>query len=478
MRFSDLNVNNRGTFDMLLMSVKERDSRNGPYCVLTLKPSKEERAVEAKMWHCEKSVLVSATPEMSVVSAVISCQEYNGEKSYVVDRITPGTAKTTDYIESSDIDGKKMLAHTIKIANNKCFADTPELKIFNDLYSAHMAKLEYWPAAVSVHHNYLGGLITHMGTVAQDCLKFDAAASPEKTARIMSMNGAEMSEMIRSFMAEHINDPLAYAALEGFMKRPLGSALSMAGRKCLAMAIADHLTKNYRFINKKLLFTALLYRGISTMTPDSLAGIIGAAPADIMEFRKDTDHVRTKENNEMAKMVEHCLLVDMENSISPAIPEAMMASYCEKLADIAIKYSNNNDYSLCSLYISAALHDIGKLVEYSADAYGKAECTPEGHLYGHLMIGVEMIMESAARTSVDPTDILKLLNCVATHHGKKEWGWGTLTAPKYEEAEIVSLLDYLDSRMDIYSRLERHMDPESINDTARYSLGVIYKPNL
>jgi 3'-5' exoribonuclease len=100
------------------------------------------------------------------------------------------------------------------------------------------------------------------------------------------------------------------------------------------------------------------------------------------------------------------------------------------------------------------LHDIGKIDELSyerAFAY-----TDEGQLVGHLIIGIEMLSQKAAR-SADLTGepfpaelLLRLKHMIASHHGDYEFGSPKL--PMTIEAIALHLLDNLDAKINAFSR--------------------------
>jgi len=100
------------------------------------------------------------------------------------------------------------------------------------------------------------------------------------------------------------------------------------------------------------------------------------------------------------------------------------------------------------------LHDIGKIDELSYDrtfAY-----TDEGQLVGHLVMGVEMLSEKAARCA-DLTGepfpaelLLRLKHMIASHHGTYEFGSPKL--PMTIEAIALHLLDNLDAKIHAFSR--------------------------
>ena len=473
MTIRDLKVNERGTFRMMLVSVQQKDSKGGPYCVLSLKPSKKDSEIEAKMWNCERAGLIASVPEMSVVNVVLTCGEYNGSKNYVASSITAERgADVREFIESSEFDSAKMYDCILKTAGSKCFDGTPEQAVARALYSEFRERLLYWPAAVNVHHNYVGGLITHMGVVAHNVIKFNSAASPEVVRKISGLTPEQLRAGILEFCRHEAPTPSGVfsAAAAAFEKKAISPDAPVAmRRKYLALSIADKLTKSYKYVNREILFSAMLYRDIHSITADPAAAVIGGGPADVLSFRKDMSG-HGFAGSELVRVIEHGILVDIGNSLKPITAEAFLGMYAEKLASVAIMYKDAG-FNLCTAYMSAVVHDIGKLSEYEADQYGNAEFGVNGHLYGHSMIGIEMVLDCADRLGIDKSSLAKMLNCIASHHDKKEWG--ALTAPACEEAEVVAVLDYIDSRLDVYHRRTEASEPGTVDNSALRSAGVV-----
>jgi 3'-5' exoribonuclease len=100
------------------------------------------------------------------------------------------------------------------------------------------------------------------------------------------------------------------------------------------------------------------------------------------------------------------------------------------------------------------LHDIGKVRELS---YGRVfSYTDEGQLIGHIVIGVEMLNEKAAKV-IDLTGepfpaelLLRLKHMILSHHGNYEFGSPRL--PMTPEAIALHHLDNLDAKVHSFTR--------------------------
>lgn len=108
-----------------------------------------------------------------------------------------------------------------------------------------------------------------------------------------------------------------------------------------------------------------------------------------------------------------------------------------------LKTYTNLDKAL--LTAGAALHDIGKLQELETNEFGEAAYTVKGRLFGHAILGVQMIDEAAERLGCQCEKIEMLKHIIASHHGKNEYG--ACTVPAIPEALCVNMLDTLDAKM-------------------------------
>jgi len=106
------------------------------------------------------------------------------------------------------------------------------------------------------------------------------------------------------------------------------------------------------------------------------------------------------------------------------------------------------------LLVGIFLHDAGKVRELS---YGRVFAyTDEGQLIGHLVIGVELLNEKAARVpelTGEPLPqelLLRLKHMIVSHHGTYEFGSPKL--PMTPEAIALHYLDNFDAKVHSFSR--------------------------
>lgn len=121
---------------------------------------------------------------------------------------------------------------------------------------------------------------------------------------------------------------------------------------------------------------------------------------------------------------------------------AEVLTFCKSyLAAMPNRYSFiNKDVVLAS----AILHDIGKIETYTFDDMGNAQQLPVDRIVGHMFYAmslVRLVHKRFPKISVD--FINEVIHCIASHHGKKEWG--SYVDAQSIEAVIVSRMDYLSS---------------------------------
>ena len=137
-------------------------------------------------------------------------------------------------------------------------------------------------------------------------------------------------------------------------------------------------------------------------------------------------------------------------SVHHAFLSGLLMHTCNmmRIADfLAGLYSECIDRSL--LLAGTLLHDIGKGREFSLSELGLVtDYSVEGNLLGHLVIGAGEIAAVAAELSVPEEKSLLLQHLILSHHGKPEHGAAVI--PKCAEATLLTYIDGIDSRMEIY----------------------------
>lgn len=98
------------------------------------------------------------------------------------------------------------------------------------------------------------------------------------------------------------------------------------------------------------------------------------------------------------------------------------------------------------VYAGVILHDIAKCGELCVGSLGLANgYSAKGQLIGHINAGVAMLERAAAELMISEETLMLMQHILLSHHGIPEYG--SPRAPMFPEAEIVSQLDVLDSRL-------------------------------
>ena len=99
---------------------------------------------------------------------------------------------------------------------------------------------------------------------------------------------------------------------------------------------------------------------------------------------------------------------------------------------------------------SAILHDIGKLMELQYHPV-ETKYTKAGCLIGHVLMGRDLVRETARKIEGFPEETLLLLeHAILAHHGKRDFG--APIVPQTIEALLVSYIDDLDAKINIAAR--------------------------
>lgn len=108
------------------------------------------------------------------------------------------------------------------------------------------------------------------------------------------------------------------------------------------------------------------------------------------------------------------------------------------------------------LVAGAILHDIGKIWEYTYDT--NIDVSDDGQLLGHIMMGAQMVTESAATIEGFPAErMTQLHHMILSHHGNLEWG--SPKRPVFLEAELLHLADLVDSRAAMFIQASKENTP-------------------
>ena len=143
-----------------------------------------------------------------------------------------------------------------------------------------------------------------------------------------------------------------------------------------------------------------------------------------------------------------------------------------------------NAHNICKTYpalnrdllvLGCVLHDIGKLQELDTDELGVADYSIAGNLFGHLLLGVQMVANEAAKGDYNPEEVMLLEHMIASHHGKLEYD--AIKTPRTIEAQVLHYIDDMDAKIYAFETGLDSVEPGAMGQ-GNLMLGnaKIYKP--
>ncbi len=100
----------------------------------------------------------------------------------------------------------------------------------------------------------------------------------------------------------------------------------------------------------------------------------------------------------------------------------------------------------------AVLHDVGRLREYEPGTPGQpTRAGVEGELFGHLLLGVQLVRDAAVEVPDLNPELLRLLEHILYSHLRLP-EWGSPRLPLIPEVLIVHHADDLDAKFEMYAR--------------------------
>ena len=145
-----------------------------------------------------------------------------------------------------------------------------------------------------------------------------------------------------------------------------------------------------------------------------------------------------------------------------------------KTADfLASVYGDIIDRSL--LLAGTFLHDIAKEKEFTFSELGLVtEYSVKGQLLGHLVMGAQEVASVAAELGIPDDKSVLLQHMILSHHGEPEFG--AAVKPICAESELLSQIDMIDSRMEIYRETLANLQPGEVSGRIFALDKRIYRP--
>jgi 3'-5' exoribonuclease len=101
------------------------------------------------------------------------------------------------------------------------------------------------------------------------------------------------------------------------------------------------------------------------------------------------------------------------------------------------------------LIAGTLLHDFAKCKEFTTSSLGLVtDYSMKGQLLGHLVMGAHEVANIAAELKIPEEKSVLLQHLILSHHGEPDFG--AAVRPMCAEGELLSYIDMIDSRMEIY----------------------------
>lgn len=138
-------------------------------------------------------------------------------------------------------------------------------------------------------------------------------------------------------------------------------------------------------------------------------------------------------------------------------------------------YSDLVDRSL--LMTGTMLHDFAKEYEFSFSKLGMVtDYSTKGQLLGHLVMGAEEVAAASVELGIPENKSVLLQHLILSHHGEPEFG--AAVRPMCAEAELLSYIDNIDSRMEIYAENLRDVPEGGFSGRIPALEKKIHRPDL
>lgn len=191
----------------------------------------------------------------------------------------------------------------------------------------------------------------------------------------------------------------------------------------------------------------------------SLSDLVPTAPIDEeAAWQELTELVDSLEDRDYAAVCRQVL--DRYGERFRTIPggKSMHHSFVSGLLMHTLYMARTADY-LAQLYrevvnrdlllAGTILHDAAKCGEFVTSPLGLVtEYSVQGQLLGHLVMGAQAVAEAARELGVPEEKSVLLQHLLLSHHGDP--AFGAAVRPMCAESELLSLIDLVDSRMEIY----------------------------
>ena len=128
------------------------------------------------------------------------------------------------------------------------------------------------------------------------------------------------------------------------------------------------------------------------------------------------------------------------------------------------------------LLTGTLLHDFAKSKEFAFSELGLVtNYSTGGQLLGHLVMGAQEVADTAKELGIPNDKSMLVQHMILSHHGEPEFG--AAVRPLFAEAELLSCIDMIDSRLEIYREVLNDLSVGEFSDRIFALERRVYKPH-
>ena len=187
-----------------------------------------------------------------------------------------------------------------------------------------------------------------------------------------------------------------------------------------------------------------------------LSALVPVAPIDVDTTMAEVERLissitdadyRKICNTMMARHKESLKTIPAAKSVHHGFISGLLMHTATMMKTADFLYADVIDRGL--LLAGTFLHDFAKEREFTFSKLGLVtEYSVKGQLLGHLVMGAQEVSAVAAELGISEDKSILLQHMILSHHGEPEFG--AAVKPICAESELLSQIDMLDSRMEIY----------------------------
>ena len=253
--------------------------------------------------------------------------------------------------------------------------------------------------------------------------------------------------------------------------------LSSKDDGCVVYAAGQ--VSEYRGSLQAVCSTLMVKEYINELDPKELQRIVKIAPIDVGSYvayiEKVLDTIQDEEYAKLGRTLferhkEALMNIPAGRSVHHSFLHGLLMHTVNmlRMATLAAKlYAPVINYDL--LLVGTLLHDLGKEIEFEISPLGLVkDYSIKGILMGHLVLGAAEVRDVARELNISDEKSMLVQHMLLSHHGQPEFG--AAVYPCCAEAELLCLLDMLDSRMEICAEKLDGVEPGTFTDRL-YTLG-------